>query len=370
MQFLKIILCFCCVFIGHFSDGSNIHTSEIKMRLMNHTMLMMGSIDKGFMKNSNSLIISSDLFMPSKIRNIKSAIFILDHSEGPYDINASEVLRFFGSFDILVAYYVYLNYALVEVSIDKKLNGVYFNKYFSVTVEPYFSPSLYNRKKTFGCPTHSLEKSEELMNFKENYQNIYFDKTHYLDSHEIYLIAFIHLCRKGTFKDMGLNSLPDNMKLSASIHLHNYYFNLTLIKNSIDVKLHTPDTNYKLTDFITQYEEIHFSILTKKTDYLTAFREININLPLIFIAILMLVLIAVIIIINNQFHVSEGIMDIVSMSLSMGIMSPMQRLLMRIIYFFGDRRRSKVFAFKKSFNFKEMCDHSSTKFNCCLYLFD
>lgn len=45
-------------------------------------------------------------FMRSRIWNIKSPIFILDLSEGPYDINASKVLRFLGSFDVLVAYYL------------------------------------------------------------------------------------------------------------------------------------------------------------------------------------------------------------------------------------------------------------------------
>ncbi|CAG5092242.1 Protein of unknown function [Cotesia congregata] len=184
MQLIKIILCCCCVFTGHFSNGSSINSSEIKSHLINHTMEL---IDRDFANNSNPLIIFSDLvddqvasrsidngspliviinhdlrrkqiegyllsyptyilrfesmqklvplifgFMGSTIWNIKSPIFILDISEGTHDENASMVLAFLGSLDILVSYYVDL---------------------------------------------------------KSNYKNIYFDKTQQLGGHEIKLMV-------------------------------------------------------------------------------------------------------------------------------------------------------------------------------------
>ncbi|CAG5103221.1 Protein of unknown function [Cotesia congregata] len=135
-------------------------------------------------------------------------------------------------------------------------------------------------------------------------------------------------------KDDGLYSLPDYMEVTASIKIlennfdskimeygfHGKFFNRQYdVKN---VKNQLADINFKLTDFVTQYREAHSSILTKKTDYLMALTEIYINLQFIFITLFVLFLIAVITIMNNKFNVSEGIMDIVSMSLSMGIISP------------------------------------------------
>ncbi|CAG5109235.1 Protein of unknown function [Cotesia congregata] len=157
IRLIRIFLCCCCVFTSHFSNGSSIHSSEIKSHLINHTMEL---IDRDFANNSNPLIISSDLvddqvasgsidngsplivingdqmrkqiggylpsyptyilrfesmqklislifrFMGSIIWNIKSPIFILDISEGPHNINAFMVLSFFGNLDILESYYV------------------------------------------------------------------------------------------------------------------------------------------------------------------------------------------------------------------------------------------------------------------------
>ncbi|CAG5092244.1 Protein of unknown function [Cotesia congregata] len=111
--------------------------------------------------------------------------------------------------------------------------------------------------------------------------------------------------------------------------LFNSHYDARNVRNQL------ADTNFKLTNFVTHYHESQYSILTMKTDYLRAFTEIEINHQFIFITLFVLFLIAVIIIVNNKYNVSEGIMDIVSMSLSMGIISPMGRLSMRIIYFFG-----------------------------------
>ncbi|CAG5084078.1 Protein of unknown function [Cotesia congregata] len=358
MRFIGIILCCCCVFTGHFSNGSNIYySSEIKTRLINHTMELINDV---FKNNSNPVIITFDLvndqvvsrnidngnplivvngdlklkqiegyhpsyptyviefesmhnlaslifgFMRSTIWSLKSPIFILDISEGPHEGNADIIFRFFRKFDILVSYYLYVN---------------------------------------------------------KNYQNINFDKTQYLDGHKIKLLEYfgssnlteqrkqemiyMNLKHVKDTKDLFLYSLPDYMKVTTSLHMVDGYFDNKQIKSGFDINLfgrdydaysrmyQLADTNYKLTDFVTQYREVHFSILTKNTNYLTVIREININLTFIFATIFVLLLILLMIIINNKFHVSQGIMDIVSMSLGMGIMSPIKRLSMKITYFFG-----------------------------------
>ncbi|XP_044587762.1 uncharacterized protein LOC123267275 [Cotesia glomerata] len=157
MQFIEIILCCCCVFTGHFSNGSNIHTSDIKTRLINHTMEL---IDKGFTNTSNPVIITSNLvndqvvsrniddgnpliivngnfkreqikeyypvyptsvikfesienliplifeFIHSTIWSLKSPIFILDISEKFIATKPYSVLKILANFDILVSYYL------------------------------------------------------------------------------------------------------------------------------------------------------------------------------------------------------------------------------------------------------------------------
>ncbi|CAG5075632.1 Protein of unknown function [Cotesia congregata] len=324
MRLINIILCCCCVFTGHFSNGSSIDSSEIKSQLINHTMEL---IDRCFANNSNPLIISSDLvddqvasrsidngsplvvinddqrrkqmegylpsyptyilrfeslqklvslifgFMGSTIWSIKSPIFILDISGGTHDKNASMVLGFLGSLDILVSYY--------ECYDDKKDSTMVYtqNLFTQYALPPWNQVIIANAKSNSKTKSvlYSLQYPKDL---KNNYKNIYFDKTQYLGGHEI--------------------------------------------------KLMIPIIEKNVPEHETQY-----SILTQKTDYLTALTAIHINFQLIFTTLLVLFIIAVIIIMNNKFNVSEGIMDIVSMSLSMGIMSPMGRLSMRIIYFFG-----------------------------------
>ncbi|CAG5103219.1 Protein of unknown function [Cotesia congregata] len=56
-------------------------------------------IDRGFANNSKPLIISSDLLVDDQVTT--GSI-----SGGTHDRNASMVLAFLGSFDILVSYYV------------------------------------------------------------------------------------------------------------------------------------------------------------------------------------------------------------------------------------------------------------------------
>ncbi|XP_044582305.1 uncharacterized protein LOC123263524 [Cotesia glomerata] len=294
--------------------------------------------------------------MGSTIWNIKSPIFILDISGGTHDRNASMVLAFLGRLDILVSYYVCYD--------EKKDSTVVY------TLNPYtqYAPPPWNQVKFANANSsrkikstlYSLQYSGDL---KNNYKNIYFDKTEHLDGHEIKLMAYIiqknvpeqykqrhiiaYMKSVEKFKDDTLNSLSDYMKVTASFKISEINSDFVNVDAGFDEKLFNnqydaidrmrqlADTNPRLTDFLTQYREMHYSILTKKTNYLMVVTEIDINLQFILMTLLVLFLIAVLIIMNNKFNVSRGIMDIVSMSLNMGIISPMGRLSMKIIYFFG-----------------------------------
>ncbi|CAG5084003.1 Protein of unknown function [Cotesia congregata] len=405
MQFIKIILYCCCVFTGHFSNGSRIDASEIKTRLINHTMEL---INKDFTDNSNPVIVSSDLvddqfvsgnvdngnpliivnsnfkrkqmvgyhpgyptyvirfesmqklvplifgFMGSTIWSIKSPIFILDISEKFYATNPYSVLRFLAHFDILVSYYL-------RYDKDEDSTVLYtLNPYTQFAPLPWNQVGTSNGNSTTKPTLYSMRYPKDL---KKKYRIIDFDKTQYLDGHKIELLALTDL-RYSTeqhkqkivneyikqieeIQDFTLYSLPDYMNVKTSLHVIDKYFTIKMVKSGFDQNLFArqydafnqqsqlADTNYKLMDFVTQYQERPYSILTKKTDYLMVIREVNINLNLICITIFVLLLILLIIIMNNKFHVSQGIMDIVSMSLGMGIMSPIERLSMKITYFFG-----------------------------------
>ncbi|CAG5075105.1 Protein of unknown function [Cotesia congregata] len=395
MRLIQIILCYCCVFTGHFSNGSSIHSSEIKSRLINHTVIVIfsdlvdnqvakRSIDngsplivingdqrrkqiEGYLPSYSTYILRFESmyklvslilgFMRSSIWNIKSPIFILDISKAMHDNrNAGRVLDFLGSLDNLKSYYVCYD--------DKRDSTIVY------TLNPYtqYAPPPWNRVKSANANNnpktkatmYSLQYPKDL---KNNYENICFDKTQYLDDHQIKLLAraiSLNSSKQNEqeninevlkyfdkFKDYGLTSLPDYMKVKASIHVLKKYFGSDFIKYGFDGDLYNrqydansfrtqlADTNPDFTDFVTEYHETHYSILTKKTDYLTVVTEISINFQFIFITLFVLILIAVIIVMNNKLNVIEGIMNIVSMSLSMGIISPMGRLSMRIIYFFG-----------------------------------
>ncbi|CAG5073937.1 Protein of unknown function [Cotesia congregata] len=295
-------------------------------------------------------------FMGSTIWNIKSPMFILDISEGTHDKNAFMVLSFLGRLDILISYYMCYD--------DKKDSTMVY------TLNPYtqYAPPPWNQVKFANANSSSktkftLYRLHYPKDLKNNYKNIHFDKTQYLGGHEIKLMApiiqinepeqykqrhIIELMKSiDKIKDVVLTSLPDYMKVTVSFHISEISNDSKIIGYGYDEKLlnrrydaknvmnQLADTNPRLTDFVTQYDENQYSILTKKTDYLTALTEVQINLQFILITLLVLFLIAVIIIMSNNFNVGRGIMDIVSMSLNMGIISPMGRLSMKIIYFFG-----------------------------------
>ncbi|CAG5083969.1 Protein of unknown function [Cotesia congregata] len=293
-------------------------------------------------------------FVGSTIWSIKSPIFILDISEKFHVTIPYSALGFLASFDILVSYYL-------RYDKDQDSTILYtLNPYTQFAPLPWNQVRTSNGNSTTKLTLYSMRYPKDL---KKNYQNIHFDKTQYLDGHKIELLALRDL-RNSTkqhkqkiinkyikhieeMQDTTLHSLSDYANVKTSLHVIDNYFTTKMMKSGFDKNLlsrqydalnqesQLADTNYKLIDFVTQFQERSFSILTKKTDYLVVIRKVNINLNLICITIFVLFLLLLIVIMNNKFHVSQGIMDIVSMSLGMGIMSPINRLSMKITYFFG-----------------------------------
>ncbi|XP_074115557.1 uncharacterized protein LOC141538123 [Cotesia typhae] len=235
MWLMKIILCWCCVFTGHFTNGSNLHSSEIKTQLINHTMEL---IKKEFSNNLNTVIITYDLvdnqivsgnanneypiivvngdlkrqqiyryysgyptyvvafesiqklfllilkFLNSPIWSIKSPIFILDTSERSQTGNASNVLEILGNFDILVSYYL-------RYYSDKDSNMIYtLSPYTQRAPLPWNQVRFANSNNKIKLPLFSLHYPKDSR--KQNVK-IYFDKTQYLDSHVVKILELVNL---------------------------------------------------------------------------------------------------------------------------------------------------------------------------------
>ncbi|CAD6227298.1 GSCOCG00006086001-RA-CDS [Cotesia congregata] len=190
-----------------------------------------------------------------------------------------------------------------------------------------------------------------------------FDKTKKLNGHEVKLATFLdikniphknlssemteylkEMKQKGSmtvYETLSLMEAKDNtwfFSSSAKItSFKNGYFRQLADKtiDALDKSFQLADTNFKYMDILTRYDVISYSILTKKSNYLTTISQVACNYQFLFLTIIMLMLIGMIIIINNKFDISSGILDVMSLTAGMGVITPLDRLSMRIIYIFG-----------------------------------
>ncbi|XP_057327804.1 uncharacterized protein LOC130669107 [Microplitis mediator] len=296
-------------------------------------------------------------FRSSTIWSVTSKFLILDTTKEPRCANAGKILGILWKIDLLFSYYMcYDN--------DRDSTFIYtLNPFTNYAPPPWVQVEATgefrdeeNKKSTL----YSLQYTKDA----EVCENITFDKTKYLDGHKIKFSTFAKLPNNTDEK-----IIKNAKKLYINRSMKNKYINLytsspyinatptidyistsnqaesikkgyitELADNKYDVYdklLQLADVNYKYTDVITRYSEAKYSILTKKTNYLTAMSELTLNLQLLALTVVVLVLIALVIVINNRFNISGAILDVVRLSAGMGIMTPLDRLSMRIIYFVG-----------------------------------
>ncbi|XP_057335585.1 uncharacterized protein LOC130674307 [Microplitis mediator] len=290
----------------------------------------------------------------SKIWSIKSPFFILDTTKDPRCMNAQPVLGVLWENNLLSAYYL---------CYDRDSTIIY-------TLNPFinYAPSPWVQLDASDVFVHKPEEKWTFYTLKYSKgkkicQDITFKKTKYVDSYRIKTISverFPNVTAEKKLKMMK-NYMKEIMDTKlTTLHTFILYINATFLVffseqgfstermdygyidelvqekyDAYDKLSQLADTNYQFTDVMTQYTLIEFSILTKKSNYLTVMSEITYNLQFIVLSIVFLLLILVVILINNTFRVSESIMDVVRMLANMGVMSPMDRLSMRIIYFSG-----------------------------------
>ncbi|XP_057335703.1 uncharacterized protein LOC130674404 [Microplitis mediator] len=204
---------------------------------------------------------------------------------------------------------------------------------------------------------------DNIMIGKKICQDIIFEKKKYLDRYKIKTISvkqFPNVTSEKKLKMMinytkelahkkltTLHTLIPYINATSSVYFSeqgfskkniNYGYIDELVQkkcDAIDKTAQLADANYQFIDIMEQYTLYEYSILTKKSNYLTVISEITYNLQFIILSIVFLLLILSVILVNNTFRVSESIMDVVRMLANMGVLSPMDRLSMRIIYFSG-----------------------------------
>ncbi|XP_057336653.1 uncharacterized protein LOC130675150 [Microplitis mediator] len=290
-------------------------------------------------------------FKSSKIWSITSPFLILETNEESGCANAGNILKFLWKYDLLSAYYL---------CYQKDLSFVYtFNPFTKYAPLPW--EEIETAEKFIGNKStlYSLRYSED----QKVCKNLTFDKTQYLDGHQIKASAFgvikndtaqgkIHALNKHMNKTLGAKIVDiysllshinatwktDFFPSSMARNANNRGYIELLVNNEYDMGdqlRQLADTNPEFTDIITAYREVKFSIITKKTNYSTAISELAYNPQFLVLCLVVLILISVVIIINNKFDVRRGIMDVVRISASMGILSPIDRLSMRIVFFTG-----------------------------------
>ncbi|XP_057335504.1 uncharacterized protein LOC130674251 [Microplitis mediator] len=296
-----------------------------------------------------------DEFRSSTIWSIKSLFLVIDTNKESRCANAGRVLGFLWTMDLLSAYYLCYD--------DGKDSTIVYtlNPFTNYAPRPWVkveAADQFDNNKGKKWTLYNLQYSKD----KAPCQNVSFDKTQELDGHEIKFAIVLKSQKDDNIEINRVYNVVDSIDTRETLHSLEYskcmnvqrllYFLphrtiLTIVEKgyiaqlankTIDAyaeKLQLADTNHNFLDYITHYHEITYSILTKKSNYLTVISEMTYNLQFIISTIVVLILIAVIIIVNNKFDISGGIMDVIKMSAGMGVMSSLDRLSIRIIYLSG-----------------------------------
>ncbi|XP_053593395.1 uncharacterized protein LOC128667257 [Microplitis demolitor] len=278
--------------------------------------------------------------------------------------DAGKVLGLLWEQDLLLAYF------LCKKSVDDNDNDTI----TIYTLNPFtnYAPPLWQEAETINtvddeCDNKKLTLYKQPM-IKDSKicRNITFDKTGRLDGYKIKMTLFHTL--PNTTRDHVINikdtpykplyskedmtgpyDLSPYLNATSSFYIIHESFQADAIKNGYidslvnrnnkydihDSKMPLADANYELTDIITQYYEETFSILIKKSDYFTIIEEVNnqYNIQFIIMTIIILLLITALMVIINKTDIGWAVMDVVKMSLSMGALTPMDKLSMRITFF-------------------------------------
>ncbi|XP_057335345.1 uncharacterized protein LOC130674062 [Microplitis mediator] len=294
-------------------------------------------------------------FRSSVVWSITSKFLVLDTDKESHCANAGKVLGFLWKFDLLESYYLCYDY-------DKESTIIYtLNPFTNYAPPPWTqidATEKFDDKDSTKWTLYNLRYSNE----KNLCHTIKFDKTKILEGHNVKITIFANLRKKTSEEKKNyLRRHFEKLLATKEVSLNNLltYINATSTVNILptkseklpengdsksfagpnydiyDKRLQLAEVNFTDNDIMTLYRELKFSILTKKTNYITGISEITSNIQFIIMTIVVLLLIFIIIMINNRYDVTGSILEVIRMLASMGFMSPIDCLSMRIIFFTG-----------------------------------
>ncbi|XP_057322489.1 uncharacterized protein LOC130665877 [Microplitis mediator] len=289
----------------------------------------------------------------TSVWSIESLFFIIGNSCE----NASETFKILWKMDLLKSFF------LCYESSNSTLIIYNYNPFTS------FAPHPWKKVATNDKDSNNKWTIYNQLFFNDNKicHNITFDKTKILDGHDVKTTFFFKL-PKATSDDVIYSG-----NLSTSFHIVSSpifpyinalysFLNITpakyilhpdvardavkqgylkvLADGNYDInnkRWSISNTNYTHSDIMTQYFEVEFSIVTQKRSFISIANEISnkYSLEILILSTVILLLITIIIIIINNFDFARSLLDVLSLSLNMGILTPLDRLSMRITFFTG-----------------------------------
>ncbi|CAG5078911.1 Protein of unknown function [Cotesia congregata] len=96
------------------------------------------------------------------------------------------------------------------------------------------------------------------------------------------------------------------------------------------------ETNYKYVDVVADYShEYEFSIISRKADFFIVLNEVTSDINFVVKTITLSVMFTIAMVLINRDDIREALMDVVRLIVSMGLESPLNRLAIKFIFFFG-----------------------------------
>ncbi|XP_057335479.1 uncharacterized protein LOC130674227 [Microplitis mediator] len=301
---------------------------------------------------SNSIENLRTLLMKLKstsVWSIESLFFIIGNSCD----NVSETFKILWKMDLLTSFF------LCHESNNSTLIIYNYNPFTSFAPHPWKKVATNDK-----ASNHKWTIYNQLF-FNDNKicHNITFDKTKILDGHHV-KTTLINKIPNATIDDVIYSGNTSFMIDRSFPYLGSFYpfLNITpvayvlhpnvardamkqgylkvLADGNYDINERRwliSNTNYTHSEILTQYYELTFSILTQKRSFISMANELSniYSLEVLILSAVVLLLITIIITIINNFDFARSFLDVLSLSLNMGILTPLDRLSMRIIFFTG-----------------------------------
>ncbi|XP_057339811.1 uncharacterized protein LOC130677182 [Microplitis mediator] len=264
-------------------------------------------------------------FKSSPAWNIVSHFFVVGTDKKSCQNNAAKVLRLLWRSDLLSSFYL-----CPETSNDTSIYT--FNPFTNYAPDPWVQVAITDKPNSRWTLFKQLfVKDPKICHVLQ------FDKTKILDGYSVKTLSSwggIEFFKKFIVPSLNLTNSERFYVLNAT--LLDIYLSLHTKRSDVSV-IGTPLSwiNYNFSDFISLNFEQSFLIATQKRSVITPFSELNFifNVNTVIVMVIIFLLIIVIIGLNNRYRFGAAFLDVYLMVLNMGILLPLDRLAMRIIFF-------------------------------------